>query len=262
MYVVSESAKKLFLVCVSVKRQSERNNLIVMRIAGRELPIAFKDGHKVYRICPICGAVFETAKGWYKHINTFHPMFFDVVNALRLNELKNNNVDVEFTGKACIDKLIMLMKDVEYVEYYEYDHDKHVYNGIAIDKNEFIEFLKNFTCSELKIKYVKKMSDGMYVGRKMVDWYFAFGSGNYKVRFIVNELIRNGIINKIIQAQIAQQNKQQQNKQQNNVPIRVEKPRLPEPVRVELTLPQLPQPKLIETKPQLNFNPQLNEKQH
>ena len=180
----------------------ESGNVIKIKIGSHEFPIAVKVGRKLYRVCPVCGAVFSSATGWKKHIDTYHPEFFDYVSMLRIKELVEIKSGLAQTGKSCIDRLISLIPDGAAIYYYE--DNGNGYNPVGyVDKRTLIEYLKQFTCRDIRLRMVRLSPRGIaYAGKSKVKRYFRIMVDKSKsIRFTVNgmlidAMIGNGIIKK------------------------------------------------------------------
>lgn len=186
-----------------------RNGLIVMHIGAAEFPIALRHGRRLYRVCPVCGAWFETATGWKKHIDTYHPDFFDFMTMLRLRELRSISLMVEamskYTGKPCLDRLIMLISDLDDnvdVQYIVYDSGAgHMHVHGLIDFDKFIELLRDFPCKEIGLKIVHIRNNAPYVGRSVVTRYFRFvvkGTNRALLRFTINDGLIDTVLSKAL----------------------------------------------------------------
>lgn len=179
----------------------ESGNVIKIRIGNHEYPIAIKVGRMLYRVCPVCGAVFSSAVGWKKHIDTYHPEFFDYVSMLRIKELMEIKSGLAQTGKTCIDRLNALIPEGK-VYYIVFNGNRYETVGY-VEKRALIEFLNRFTCSDIRLRMVSFSKGIARSGKTKVYRYFKVPiSGNSAIRFTINQTIIEAMIgNRIIKPQ-------------------------------------------------------------
>ena len=181
------------------KLRRDSQGLISVRIGNHEFPVALRVGRKVYRMCPVCGAIFSSATGWKKHIDAYHPEFFDYVSTLRIKELMEIKSGIAETGKSCIDKLIAMIPDDAEIYYIEYNGQGYDTVGVT-DKKSLINYLDKFTCDDIKLRMVRRVKGVAMAGRSKVHKYFKVPTGEGKaVRFTINQNIIEAMIgNRII----------------------------------------------------------------
>ena len=191
------------------KLRREGQGLITVRIGNHEFPVALRVGRKVYRVCPVCGAIFSSSTGWKKHIDAYHPEFFDYVSTLRIKELMEIK-DIAETGKSCIDKLIVMIPDDAEIYYMEYNGQGYDAVGYT-DKKSLINFLSKFKCTEIDLRMVRYVKGTALIGKKKkVNKYFRVPTGEGKaIRFTINQSIIEAMIgNRIIKPLQTQKQKQ------------------------------------------------------
>ena len=186
------------------KLRRESQGLITVRIGDHEFPVAIRVGRKIYRICPVCHNIFASANGWTKHMEKYHPEFFDLMLTYRLNELKELTkvTEASKTGKSCIDRLLAQMPEKAVIVYAEHNDEKGGYLPVGrVELNSLINFMKEFNCKELNIRYLAydESTHTLYLGKKVFHgkaYFRVYKDGKVILRFIFNERLMNAFIEK------------------------------------------------------------------
>ena len=204
----------------------ESGNVVKIRIGSHEFPIAIKVGRKIYRVCPVCGAVFSSANGWKKHIDAYHPEFFDYVSMLRISELMEIKSGLAQTGKSCIDRLNALIPNNAVIQYIEFRDGNYDVVGY-VDKRKLLDYLNQFTCRDIRLRMVSYSKGIARSGRTKVNRYFKVPiTKDRAIRFTISATLIDGMIAKKI---IVTQTQSQENK--------------PRPIPPEFNIPEPYTPK-------------------